>query len=188
VVTGEPERAFSSRRGLLAGAIGTGAAVLAGCGAHSLRSQVKGGAKVAPADVDVLNRLLELEYYAIAVYTAGIPYLRRPARKAAKQFLGQEVTHASTLAGLVKQAGGKAVSPNPSYDVGRPRETEILTLLHRLEGHQLDAYTQLLPSLTAGKLRATASAIMANDAQHLAVLRQTLGLSPVPSPFASGRE
>jgi Ferritin-like domain len=189
VVTGQPGLGIRSRRELIAGAGAAGGGLLiAGCGTRSLRSRVKKGAKVAPADVDVLNQLLALEYHAVAAYTAGIPFLRRPEHKAAKQFLGQEVTHASTLAGLIKQAGGKPVTPEPSYDLGRPREDDILALLHKLEADQLQGYIELIPALTKGKLRATAAAIMANDAQHLAVIRQQQGQPPIPSPFATGRE
>ena len=165
-----------------------GGTLLAGCGSHTLRSRVKNGAKVAPADVDVLNRLLEVEYHAVAAYTAGIPFLTRAQRKAAKQFLGQDVSHASTLVGLIKQAGGKAIRPNASYDLGQPRRAEILALLQELEAQQLAAYIQMIPELSGGKLRSTAAAMMANDAQHLAVLRQQRGQSPIPSPFATGRE
>jgi hypothetical protein len=172
------------RRTALAG----GALLLAGCGTRSLRSRVKKGAKLSPGDVDVLNHLLELEYQAVAAYTAGIPFLNRDETTAAKQFLGQEVTHASTLAGLIKQAGGKAVMPESSYELGRPRREDILTLIARLEAQQLDAYVRLIPALSAGKLRSTAAAIMANDAQHLAVVRHTLGQAPIPSAFATGRE
>ena len=187
-MTDPPEQGVRSRRRLLGAAIASGAALIAACGSSSLRSKVKKGAKVAPGDVDVLNRLLEVEYYAIAAYTAGMPFLPRHERKAAKQFLGQEVTHASTLEGLIKQAHGKPVEPRASYDLGRPRRANILALLHRLEAEQLDVYTRLIPSLSAGKLRATAAAIMANDAQHLSVLRQAQGQPPIPSAFASGRE
>ncbi len=188
MVTGEPGSGARSRRELIAGAGAAGGAlVVAGCGTRSLRSRVKKGAKVVPADVGVLNQLLALEYYAVAAYTAGIPFLPHPEHKSAKQFLGQEVTHASTLAGLIKQAGGKPVDPAPNYDLGRSREPDIIALLHRLEAEQLQAYIQLIPALTKGKLRATAAAIMANDAQHLAVLRQQQGQAPIPSPFATGR-
>jgi hypothetical protein len=189
VVIGPPGQGNRSRREAIAAvAAGGGAALLAGCGSHTLRSRVKRGARVAPGDVNVLNRLLEVEYHAIAAYTAGLPFLLRPERKAAKQFLGQEVTHASTLAGLIKQAGGKAITPSVSYDLGRPRRADILALLQELEAQQLAAYIQMIPELTHGKLRSTAAAIMANDAQHLAVLRQERGQSPIPSPFATGRE
>lgn len=173
------------RRTALAG----GALLLAGCGSGgTLRARVKNGAKVSPADIAILNRLLEVEYYAIAAYTAGIPFLPHDQKKVAKQFLGQDVAHASTLAGLIKQGGGKAVRQQPSYDLGQPTAPEILNLLHRLEAKQVDAYIELIPTLSAGRLRSTAAAIMGNDAQHLSVLRTELGRPPVPSALASGRE
>jgi Ferritin-like domain len=189
VVIGPPGQGNRSRRqAIAAAATGGGGLLLAGCGSRTLRSRVKKGARVAPADVDVLNRLLEVEYHAVAAYTAGIPFLSRLERKAAEQFLGQDVTHASTLAGLIKQAGGKAIKPSASYNLGRPRRADILALLQELEAQQLGAYIQTIPQLTDGKLRSTAAAMMANDAQHLAVLRQQRGQSPIPSPFATGRE
>ena len=187
-MTDPPDEGVRSRRGVLTGTVAGAAALLAACGSRSLRSKVKNGATVVPADVPVLNRLLELEYYAVAAYTAGMPFLPRDQRKIVKQFLGQEVTHASTLQGLIKQAHGKAVMPRGSYELGKPRRADILALLHRLEAEQLDAYTQLLPALSSAKLRSTAAAIMANDAQHLSVLRGAMGEAPIPSAFASGRE
>ncbi len=184
---GRPDRARAPdrRRGVAGGAL-----LVAGCGTTSLRSSVKKGAKVAPADVDVLNRLLG----ARALRGRGV-HGRDPVpaatreRTAAKQFLGQELAHASTLAGLIKQAGGKAVEPRARYALGHPaRRRDILALLHRLEAAQLAAYLELIPALTRSRCAPTAAAIMANDAQHLAVLRQELGQAPVPSPFATGRE
>jgi hypothetical protein len=189
VVSDQPERSAHTRRALLAGGVASGTIALAGCGSKSLRSRVKKGAKVVPGDIDVLNRLLELEQYTIAAYAAGIPLLGRSAGKAAKQFLGQELAHAGTLGGLVKQAGGKPVRPRPSYDLGHPHgATDVLALLHRLEAEQLAGYLQMLPALSPGRLRSTAAAIMANDAQHLALIRQAQGHPPVPAALATGRE
>jgi hypothetical protein len=189
VVSDPPGQGAHTRRALLAGGVASGTIALAGCGSKSLRSRVKKGAKVSPGDVDVLNRLLELEQHTVAAYAAGIPLLGRSAGKAAKQFLGQELTHAGTLGGLVKQAGGKAVRPRASYDLGHPSTSaDVLALLHRLEAEQLAAYLQMLPALSPGRLRSTVAAIMANDAQHLSVLRQSLGQPPVPAALATGRE
>jgi Ferritin-like domain len=173
------------RRAVLAGG---GALLLAGCEKNSLRARIKRGAVVSTGDVQVLNRLLALEYYAIAAYTAGLPLLGRSAAKVAKQFLGQEAAHASTLAGLVKQAGGVAVMPAPRYALGQPVPGAIVSLLHRLENAQVVAYVELIPQLSPGRLRSTAAAIMANDAQHVAVLRAELGRPPVPAAFAGGSE
>jgi Ferritin-like domain len=179
-----------SRRALLAaGASGAGALLLASCaGSKPLRVKVRSGSKVLPADIEILNGLLDLEHYAIAAYTAGIPLLRRPALKAAQQFLGQEFAHAGALTDLVKQAGGKANKSRASYDLGHPRSTaDVLALLARLERAQLTAYVEMIPHLSFGRVRSAVAAIFANDAQHLAVLRSLAGRAPVPAAFVNGR-
>jgi bacterioferritin (cytochrome b1) len=177
-----------SRRGLLIAGAGVATGLLAGCsGSKPLREKVRGGAKVQPGDVIVLNQLLDLEQHTIAAYTAGLPLLRRSATKIAKQFLKQELAHAQSLTDLIHKAGGKPDLPPASYDLGHPAsEDEVLELLRELESAQLSAYAQQIPGLSSGPLRAAVSAIYANDAQHLSVLRGELKLNPIPSPLAVG--
>ena len=194
MVSTAPDEGFGSRRKLLLAAGGTiagvGTTALAACsGSTALREKVRNGANVSRRDVEILNRLLDLEYYAITAYTAGIPLLRRPAAEAAKQFLGQELAHASALSDLVKRAHGKTSKPKASYDLGHPRgATDVLLLLHRLESEQLAAYVEMIPNLSPGRLRSATAAIFANDAQHVSVLRTHLGRAPVPAAFVTGRE
>jgi len=180
-----------SRRTLLAAGGGAAAAtvgLLAACsGSKPLRVKVRTGVKVQRGDVSALNRVLDLEQHTIAAYTAGIPLLRKPATKAAQQFLAQELAHAQALSDLVRKAGGKPDKPRASYDLGNPStDVEVLALLRDLEGRQLAAYLQVLPSLSPGKLRSAVAAIFANDAQHLAVLRAQLGQTAVPAAFVTG--
>jgi Ferritin-like domain len=140
------------------------------------------------ADVALLNHALDLEHQAIAVYTAGIPLLSGKAHAAAKHFLNQELDHAGELAGLIKQAGGKGDKPPVSYDFGHPRSAaDILSLLHRVEREQIAAYLQITPSLSPGPVRAAVSTVLANDAQHLAVVRASLGLEST-TPLVTGVE
>jgi hypothetical protein len=192
VVSAAPGAAATSRRTVLSFA-GTGlaagaAALLAGCGAQGpVRPKIPPAA--AGADIELLGRLLDLEYQAIAAYTAGIPLLSGPAQDAAKQFLGQELTHAGELSGLIKEAGGKANKPRASYQLGRPRTpTEILQLLHTLERAEVAGYLHAIPSINPGPVRAAAAALLANDAQHVAVLRSMLGLEPLAGAFVAGGE
>jgi hypothetical protein len=173
-----------------AGAAAWGGAVLAGCGSgKGLHARVKKLGPVARADVEILNLLLDLEHWAIAAYTAGIPLLAPSAAPAARQFLQQELSHAGELSGLVKQAGGKAHKPAPSYDLGHPTGSrEVLSLLHQIERSQLAAYMQEIPRLEPARVRAAAAAILANDAQHVSILRLELGLPPMPAALVSGDE
>jgi Ferritin-like domain len=185
----------ASRRALLRGA-GTTLAVsafgvLAGCGRSSAgRASVKQvPLAVRQADVRIFNRSLYLERRAIAAYVAGIPLLNASEATVATQFLNQELAHAGELLGLIHAAGGKAIPRAPSYDLGHPRNAqEVFTLLHGLEGNQIAAYLDAIPRLSPGPVRAAVASILANDAQHVSILRLELGSSPAPAPFVTGRE
>jgi hypothetical protein len=143
----------------------------------------------APQDAALLAHLLDRERYAIAAYSAAIPLLTRPAARAARQFLAHELAHASELEGLIEQAGGKPNKPPAFYDLGSPRgERQLLELLHAAERWQTQAYVRAVRQLQPARLRAAAAAILANEAQHVAVLRGRLGLEPVPSALFDAGE
>ena len=180
----------TSRRDLL---IGSGSVLLlAGCGVasdptHRELSRLPRAAR--RADVKILNAALDLEYELIAAYTAGIPLLAGAGKTAAQRFLGQDLSHAGELQGLVHEAGGKSNKPQPSYDLGRPRTgTDVLRLLHSLESAMIAAYLDAIPSLSAGHVRASVASMVANEGQHVSILRAVLGLPPIPSAFVTGRE
>lgn len=182
-------RAILSRSG--AGVAAGAAAVLAGCASKSHLPNVH---KIPPqarsADVEILNGLLVLEYKAIAAYTAGIPLLEgRHVQTAARQFLSQEISHSGEVYALVRQAKGIAPHPKASYPFGRPRgHKDVLTLLHTLEQEQIAAYLDAIPNVSPGPVRAALSSILANDAQHLVVVRRALHLEPIPAAFVTGGE
>lgn len=186
---GEP--GSESRRGLLrAAGAGLGAAIVAGCGGStSIRAQVHDSESLLGTDVNLLNSLLHLEHLAIAAYTAGTPLLDPSTVKAGRLFLNDELFHAGSLAGWIKAAGGTPIKPEPSFDLGHPRTSqEVLALLHQVEAQQIAAYIEALPYLAPAVVRTSVAAILANDAQHVAVVRAALGQPPVPSPLVTGRE
>jgi hypothetical protein len=193
VVTGPPGGAGRTRRTLLrssTGGLAAGALVaLAGCG-HSSRPDVRTiPAPARDADVTFLNGLLDLAERTITAYTACVPLLAGHLHQACKQFLDQDLEHAGELYRLIKQAGGDADKPQPSYDLGQPRgRNELVRLLHGLESQMVSRYLQMLPSLSPGSVRGAVASMMANDAQHVAVLRLSLGLDPIPGPLVTGSE
>jgi hypothetical protein len=190
------EGGSTGRRQLLTGAgasLATGAAVfLAGCG--NTAHVPKHAAKAAPApvrrrDVQILNAALYLERRTVAAYTAGIPLLPHDQAKAAKQFLNEELQHTGELLALIKAAKGIASPRAASYAIGHPRDgDEALVLLHELESAQIAGYVRAIPELSPGPVRAAVATILANDAQHLAILRLEQGENPVPSAFVTGSE
>jgi hypothetical protein len=183
------EAPASRRRFLSAGVVGSGALLLAACGGDSLKAQLKRDPPVARTDVELLNHLVDLEYLAVSAYTAGLPLLSRPAARAAKQFLAQELGHAEGLSILVKEAGGTANKPHESYDLGNPRSADdVLGLLHAVEALQVAAYLGAIPRLGPAKVRTLTAQYFANDAQHISIVRSLLGEAALPAAFANGRE
>jgi bacterioferritin (cytochrome b1) len=163
--------------------------VLAGCGHESLRAQVHNSKPVLRTDVELLNHLLDLEHMAIAAYTAGTPLLAASVAKAGQLFLNDELAHAGALAGLVKAAGGKPVKPAPSYALGHPRTSqEVLALLHEVERAQVAAYLDAITRLEPSSVKQSVASILANDAQHVAVVRAGLHQTAVPSAFVTARD
>ena len=183
---GEP----SSRRGLLrAAGAGLAGALAAGCGSQSLKAQVHNSQPVLDTDVELLNELLYLEHVAIAAYTAGTPLLVSSVGEVGQLFLNHELAHSGALAWMVKAAGGDPIMPEPSYDLGHPRTSdEVLALLHEVENAQLTAYLKAIPGLAPGFVKATVASILANDAQHVAVVRAALHKPAVPSALVTGRD
>jgi len=179
-----------TRRGLLgrAASVGAAAILLGGCGRSSRHHDAKPPSTGAPSlEVQLLNRSLALKYEAVAAYAAGIPLLSGRPHEAAKHFLDQEISQTGELAGLAKQAGGKPSKPRPTYDLGRPHSgREVLSLLAELERRQLALMLDAIPQLSVGAARAAIGAVLGSDAQHLALLRDLMGLDPIPDAIFAG--
>jgi bacterioferritin (cytochrome b1) len=198
VVTEPAEADPASRRGLLtaagAGFVGGAALLVSACGggSHSSSPQTTtttSGPVPNSADAELLNHLLDLEHLGIAAYTAGIPLLSPAGRKDGQLFLTQEISHAGELAGLVHQAGGKPHKGRETYNLGHPQTgADVLRLLHRIERSQIDAYLDAIPRVSLGSTRAALAAMLANDAQHISVLRLSLGRRPIPTALVTGHE
>jgi rubrerythrin len=184
-----PPGAHTRRSVLLASVTGAGTLLLSGCGGSRPRPRAA-PVLPEPSDVELINAALAVEQRAIALYEPSVPLLTGVAKQAASLFLGQELEHAGELRKLITQAGARAHNPKPHYDFGRPRGARhLLTLMHELERQQLAAYLWAMPRLSSPELRQILASIMANDAQHVLVLRAELERSAAaPPPFLSASE
>ncbi|HEY1523518.1 MAG TPA: DUF4439 domain-containing protein [Solirubrobacteraceae bacterium] len=109
---------------------------------------------------------------------------------AAQTFQDHELSHVRELSGFIRQAGGKAMKPASFYDLGpQPKSrADVLKVLHEAEQKLLAGYLGVVNLLTPKELRGAAAAILANHAQHSAIIRLELGLAPIPGAFLSGPE
>ncbi len=184
-------RAFLRTAGV--GLAGGSSLLVAACGGASKgKTKLVAGSDplaVRDADISILNGVLDLEYTAIAAYTAGIPLLSGHARAAAAQFLGHELSHATKLETTIRGAGGKPNAQRANYSLSNPRNpAQVLDILGTAESSLIDAYLSAIPKLLPGWLRAVAAGILANEGQHISVLGTLQGRRPVPGAFVTASE
>jgi len=180
---------FFQRSGVIVGGGGS-AMFLAACADNTTTPNVLTGPDESDqADVEILNGALDLELMAVAAYKAGAARLRGSALAIGKKFLEQEQEHADGLAAAIRDVGGKPNRAKTSYDdfPALRTQTDVLRFAVDLENTAIAAYIDALPKLTQRDLRATAAAIITNEAEHLAVLLDALGMDPVPDALVTGR-
>jgi rubrerythrin len=140
-------------------------------------------------DVVVLNSAIDLEHQAVAAYTAALDVLTGENLRTARQFRDQERQHIVRLAAAIKEIGGKPNGARSSYDFPRLSDQDaVLRFASRLENTAIAAYVDAIPRLNDANMRASAASILANEAEHLAVLNSALGERTAPTAFVTGEE
>jgi hypothetical protein len=179
----------------LLGASGAAGAVaaLSGCGLIPTTKPPlsKISVKVERTDVPILASLLRIEYRLAYAYTASLPPLNRSVvgTRLARWFVHQELAHVTAISTLLESAHVKPNTSAGSFRLGAATTpNEVLDILRRQEDAAIRAYQHAIPRLSHGKLRAIAASIMANEGQHISVLRMVLGLEPVPTALVTERE
>jgi len=166
---------------------GGSAMFLSAC-SDDTKTPVVGPDESDEADVEILNSALDLELMAVAAYKTGAAKLNGEVLAVGKLFLEQEQEHADGLMAAIKDAGGKPNRAKASYDFpALGSQTDVLRFAIDLENTAIAAYIDALPKLGEGDLRATAAAIISNEAEHVAVLLGALGEEQVPDAFVVGK-
>jgi rubrerythrin len=138
-------------------------------------------------DVAILNDALNLEFTAAAAYEAAGPFLKGDRRKVGLTILEQEREHAGALTDAIRQLGGTPAEPKSRYDFPSLRnEKEALTFSNELENKIVAAYVDAAPRLSSGDLRRSVYTIVANEAEHIAVLLGELKQPQTPDAFVTG--
>lgn len=141
-------------------------------------------------DTRILNTALAAEREAVAAYQLGADsgLLTAGTTKVALAFQGHHKQHADVLAGTIKKLGGSVKEPGKGYDFpvdDLKSETDVLEFAAGLERGAVSAYAGAIPLFVNRDLSKAAASILADEAMHWAVLRQALGLDPVPGAFFS---
>lgn len=142
----------------------------------------------------MLGGAVDKENRAVWAYrTAAATGKLSPAvAKVATTFLGQHAEHAAALAQVIDKLGGSPPSPRENYDLSAyhpdlSSQEGILKLALALEADAVQAYHGAVAELQERGIREAAASILGDEAMHVAVLRNALGLEPVPSAFITGK-
>jgi ferritin-like protein len=139
-----------------------------------------------PSDPELLVELGRLELLAAFVYGRALAssHLRAAARPLVEQVLDQEQAHAQAL--LAELAGPRPRGPvdesAAERELGRlglrvtlervRREDRWLAVLEAIEGQLERAYHRAVAELASADLQSLSASIIANEAQHAALLRE----------------
>jgi rubrerythrin len=163
---------------------GAAVALLAG------RDALAATAPDAAGDIRILNTALAAEYEAIAAYQVGADsgLLQKPVLDLAVTFQGQHKEHADVLAKTVQKLGGTPVASKAKYDfpvATLKTQADVLGFAATLEKGAVSAYLGAVPLFGNRDLAKAAASILGDEAMHWAVLRQALGMVPVPVAFVA---
>ncbi len=167
---------------------GTAIALMSGLNTAYAGSADK--SKQLAQDVRILNTAIAAEHEAVAAYQLGAEsgLLNSGALKVAVKFKGHHKEHIDVLASTVRKLGGAAVDAKRSYNFPVSKlksERDVLMFAASLERGAVSAYAGAIPLFDNSDLAKAAASILADEAMHWAVLRQVLGLDPVPGAFFS---
>ncbi len=142
------------------------------------------------ADAAALNKVLARQEAAVAAFTQVIPSLPPRLARMASYFRAQEQEHVDAVVKAMRGLGIPAEPTPAPIDLGEAgNDRERLLFLYEVEGATIDEELSAISTLEASWPRSLLASTVANQAQHLTLLRQALGAGPlasVPEPFENG--
>jgi hypothetical protein len=172
------------------------AALLVGCGGGgSSTTTGTEAASTAPAaeqspDGELLNKVLTRQEAAVDAYAKVTPELSPDLGKRALIFRRQEQEHVDATIKALRGLDAPVETTAESIEPGELKdERERLVFLYEVEGATIEDELSAISRLEASSPRSMLASTVANQAQHLTLLRQALGAGPLasaPAPFENG--
>lgn len=185
--------AAPTRRGLLAGAglLAGSVSLLGLAGSAQAQAQLSADGLTIEAAVR-LEQLVAVVYQTLSARAS----LGTELRDLFGLFAEQEQAHAQGLLALAEYLGGAppAVPTVAQAELALPRlsaarsRPAALALAQSLEQSELQSFYFDEQTLSDIKLMELVAAVMCGDAQHLVLVRQAVGVNPIPAAFETGQE
>jgi Ferritin-like domain len=172
-------RGFGRAAALSALALAAILVASSGCGrgGHGAETDPEKG-----SDVAILNEALARELTMSDAYAFGRPLLRGPRRAVGRQLRAQEQQYVDALTKAIRGLGGDTEAEAEELELtGVKDQAAFLALAYELESAALASYIDAAPRLYTSAPRTLDASLAAGHAQHLVLLRQGLGASPVAS-------
>jgi hypothetical protein len=142
------------------------------------------------ADGALLDKVLAREEAAVAAYAKVAPALPPRLARMGAYFRAQEQEHVDAV---LKAMRGLQVAAEPTPEPLEPGELKSvrdrLEFLYEVESATIDEELSAISKLEAAWPRSLLASTVANQAQHLTLLRRALGAPPlaqIPVPFEDG--
>jgi hypothetical protein len=142
-------------------------------------------------DVEILHDVLGRQLSAVAAYDRILPALQGPPLAAARKFRAQEQEHVDSV---IKALRGLNARAEPATEEIEPNEAKTeadrLRFLYEMESETIDTELDAISKLSESWPRTLLGTTVANQAQHLVLLRRALGATPlgaVPDAFEGGK-
>ncbi|MCZ7598006.1 MAG: ferritin-like domain-containing protein [Gammaproteobacteria bacterium] len=148
------------------------------------------GEDAVESDIRILNTALGAEREAVAAYRVGAEsgLLSQGSPVGGGHLPGASPRARRSPREDHRPAWRHAAQPPSGYDFPTDKlasEADVLGFAADLERGAVSAYVGAIPVFGNRDLSAAAASILADEAMHWAVLRQALGLDPVPGAFFS---
>jgi rubrerythrin len=182
-----------TRRDALRRGLTVGAGALAATAAPFVLD-VRAAFAAATDDAAVLRAAVRLENTAVAAYDGAIRsgWLAPEVLAAAKLFKRHEQEHAAALSAALRKLGQTpptGTDPKVLAPLAKAGDqAAIVRFVIELETMAVAAYHDAAGKLRDAALLKTGAQIMADEGQHLVVLREALGRNPAPNAFETGQK
>ena len=142
------------------------------------------------ADAEILNNVLAREMAAVGAYERTLPLLHGQALASAREFRASEQEHIDAVVKALRGLGEKAAPEEEEIESeGLKTQADGLGFLYEVESVSIADGLRAISHLTASWPRSLLGSIVANQAQHLVVLRRALGAGvaeTIPEAFEDG--
>lgn len=138
----------------------------------------------------MLNRVLSRELAVARAYKRVLPRLHGADLARGRYFLAQEQEHVDEILRALRGLGAKAAPEVEEIErEGMRSRADVLDFLYEIESVSVDDGLRASSDLTTPWMHSLLGSIVANQAQHLVLLRRALGAGPlaaVPEAFEDG--